>query len=35
VRKIVAGLFSTLDGGSRHRRKWNPPYYDDRAEPRR
>jgi hypothetical protein len=29
VRKIVAGLFSTLDGVIEAPEKWNPPYYDD------
>jgi dihydrofolate reductase len=29
VRKIVAGLFSTLDGVIEAPKKWNPPYYDD------
>jgi dihydrofolate reductase len=29
VRKIVAGLFVTLDGVIEAPEKWNPPYYDD------
>ena len=29
MRKIVAGLFSTLDGVIEAPEKWNPPYYDD------
>ena len=29
MRKIVAGLFSTLDGVIEPPEKWNPPYYDD------
>jgi dihydrofolate reductase len=29
VRKIVAGLFMTLDGVIEAPEKWNPPYYDD------
>jgi hypothetical protein len=29
VRKIVAGLFSTLDGVIEAPEKWNPPCYDD------
>jgi dihydrofolate reductase len=29
VRRIVAGLFSTLDGVIDAPEKWNPPYYDD------
>jgi len=29
VRKIVAGLFITLDGVIEAPEKWNPPYYDD------
>ena len=29
MRKIVAGLFITLDGVIEAPEKWNPPYYDD------
>ena len=29
MRKIVAGLFSTLNGVIEAPEKWNPPYYDD------
>jgi dihydrofolate reductase len=29
VRKIVAGMFITLDGVIEAPEKWNPPYYDD------
>ena len=29
MRKIIAGLFSTLDGVIEAPEKWNPPYYDD------
>jgi dihydrofolate reductase len=29
VRKIVAGMFITLDGVVEAPQKWNPPYYDD------
>ena len=29
MRKIVAGLFMTLDGVIEAPEKWNPPYYDD------
>ena len=29
MRKIVAGLFSTLDGVIEAPEKWNPPYYND------
>jgi dihydrofolate reductase len=29
MRKIVAGMFSTLDGVIEAPEKWNPPYYDD------
>jgi dihydrofolate reductase len=29
VKKIVAGLFITLDGVIEAPEKWNPPYYDD------
>ena len=29
MRKIIAGLFITLDGVVEAPEKWNPPYYDD------
>ena len=29
MRKIVAGMFITLDGVVEAPEKWNPPYYDD------
>jgi dihydrofolate reductase len=29
MRKIIAGLFMTLDGVIAAPEKWNPPYYDD------
>jgi hypothetical protein len=29
MRKIIAGLFITLDGVVEAPQKWNPPYYDD------
>jgi dihydrofolate reductase len=29
MRKIIAGLFITLDGVVETPEKWNPPYYDD------
>ena len=29
MRKIIAGLFMTLDGVVEAPEKWNPPYYDD------
>ncbi|SRR5712691_12789658 len=29
MRKILAGLFITLDGVVEAPEKWNPPYYDD------
>jgi dihydrofolate reductase len=29
MRKIIAGLFITLDGVVESPEKWNPPYYDD------
>ena len=29
MRKIIAGMFITLDGVVEAPEKWNPPYYDD------
>ena len=29
MRKIIAGMFITLDGVVEAPQKWNPPYYDD------
>ena len=29
MRKIVAGLFVSLDGVIDNPQQWNPPYYDD------
>jgi dihydrofolate reductase len=29
MRKIIAGMFITLDGVVESPEKWNPPYYDD------
>jgi hypothetical protein len=29
MRKIIAGMFITLDGVVKAPEKWNPPYYDD------
>jgi hypothetical protein len=29
MRKIIAGMFITLDGVVEAPERWNPPYYDD------